>query len=82
MASNDKIGLPKLKGSQNYIPWSIRARATLIKEDLISAIKEDTSLVDKKVNKKALAWIQLLYEDGPILYIKDISSAKEAWDKL
>ena len=82
MASNDKIGLPKLKGSQNYIPWSIRARATLIKEDLISAIKEDTSLVDEKVNEKALAWIQLLCEDGPILYIKDISSAKEAWDKL
>lgn len=29
-----------------------------------------------------MAIIKLLYEDGPLLYIKDISNATEAWNKL
>jgi hypothetical protein len=70
MASMDKISLPKLQGSDNYITWSIRTKATLIKEDLSSTIEED------------IAIIKLLCEDGPLLYIKDIARAKEAWIRL
>lgn len=67
--------LPKLRGSENYLTWSIRVKATLIKEDLLLPI-EETSTGTK--NYKALALIQLFCEDGPLLYIKDIVSAKEA----
>jgi hypothetical protein len=79
MASMDKISLPKLRGSDNYITWSIRTKATLIKEDLSSTIEED---IPGKKNDKALAIIKLLCEDGPLLHIKDIARAKEAWIRL
>lgn len=79
MTSLDKISIPKLKGSDNYITWSIRTKATLTKEDLAAPI-EEADLGAK--NNKALAIIKLLCEDGPLLYIKDLVSAKEAWSKL
>ena len=76
MASLDKISLSKLKGSDNFITWSIRTKAYLTKDDLSSTL-EDSTL--GKENDKALAIIKLLCEDGPLLYIKDINNAKEAW---
>ena len=79
MSSLDKIGLSKLKGSENYITQSIRTKAYLIKDDLYSTIEDP---VLGRENDKALAIIKLLCEDGPLLYIKDIASAKEAWQKL
>ena len=79
MASLEKIGLPKLRGSDNYVTWSIRLKAALVKEDLFSSIEDDS---DESKNNKGLAIIKLLCEDGPLLYIKDISMAKEAWEKL
>lgn len=75
----DKIGLPKLRGSENYTIWSIRVRAALIKEDLSGPIDESSTGTK---NNKALSLLQLLCEDGPLLYIKDIYSAKEAWARL
>jgi hypothetical protein len=50
-----------------------------MKEDLSSTIEEDVS---GKKNDKALAIIKLLCEDGPLLQIKDIARAKEAWIRL
>jgi hypothetical protein len=67
MATIDKISLPKLRGSDNYITWSIRTTATLIKEHLSSTIEEDAS---GKKNDKALAIIKLLCVDGPLLHIR------------
>lgn len=79
MGSLDKIGIPKLRGSENYITWSTRTKATLIKEDLLSSLSEGSS---EPKNNKGLAIIKLLCEDGPLLYIKDIDNAKKAWEKL
>jgi len=52
--ASDKIIIPKLRGSNNYLTWSIRARATLIKEDLANPI--DKASIGVK-NLKALALI-------------------------
>ena len=79
MSSSDKITIPKLRGSVNYITWSIRVRALLIKEDLYKTIEEP--LISTK-NNKAISHIKLLCEDGPLLYIRDIYSAFDAWKRL
>ena len=75
MASINKIDIPKLKGTENYIIWSIRTKALLVKEDLANPL-EDYSISAK--NSKALAIIKLLYKDNPLLYIRDETSTKRA----
>ena len=75
MASINKIDIPKLKGTENYIIWSIRTKALLVKEDLANPL-EDYSISTK--NSKALAIIKLLYEDNPLLYVRDKTSTKRA----
>ena len=80
MSSADKITLPKLRGSENYIIWSIRMKALLIKDDLFNPI-EDISYTASK-NNKAISIIKLYCEDGPLLYLRDIVSAKDAWYRL
>ena len=81
MAINEKLSLPKLKGTDNYIIWSLRAKAYLIEKGYYSALLDNEELpID--FNNKALAIIYLLCEDGPLLHIRDITSAKAAWEKL
>ena len=75
MASINKIDIPKLKGTENYIIWSIRTKALLVKEDLANPL-EDYSISAK--NSKVLAIIKLLYKDNPLLYIRDKTSTKRA----
>jgi hypothetical protein len=79
MTSLDKIYLPKLKGSENYIIWSIRVKAALIKEDLYTPI-ESPSIGVK--NNKAISVLKLYCDNGPLLYLKDIESAYKAWLRL
>lgn len=79
MSSIDKVSLPKLKGSGDYVTWSIRLKAALVREDLLSTIEGNSQ---EPKNSKGVAIIKLLCEDGPLLYIKDISNATEAWNKL
>ena len=75
MTSLDKIYLPKLRGSENYIIWSIRVKAALIKEDLYTPIEAPSTSVK---NNKAISVLKLYYNDGPLLYLKDIESTQEA----
>jgi hypothetical protein len=77
--SFDKIYLPKLHGSGNYDIWSIRAKAALIKEDLYGPIENASEGIK---NNKAISLLKLYCDDGPLLYLKDIDSAKEAWQRL
>lgn len=79
MTSIEKHSLTKLRGSDNYIPWSIRTKAALAKEELLTAIHADINGIR---NQKALGLICFLCDDGPLLYIKDMTSAKKAWEKL
>ena len=81
MTSLEKLGLPKLIGSENYIIWSIRVKAALTKEDLASPI-DDNTITSGIKNNKAVALIKLLCDDGPLLYIRNIQGANEAWKKL
>lgn len=79
MGNSEKLySIPKLKGSENYITWSLRMEAFLIKEKLISAI----SIAEDIKSQEALANIRLLIEDGPLLQIKHYNNAKDAWDFL
>jgi hypothetical protein len=75
MASLEKIYLPKLKGSENYIIWSIKIKAALIKDDLYTPI-ENPSIGVK--NNKAISILKLYYNNRPLLYLKDIESAYKA----
>jgi hypothetical protein len=79
MASLEKIYLPKLKGSENYIIWSIRVKAALIKDDLYTPI-ENPSIGVK--NNKAISVLKLYCDNRPLLYLKDIESAYKAWLRL
>ncbi|KAJ5767425.1 hypothetical protein N7533_000008 [Penicillium manginii] len=88
MSNLPKIEVPKLLGIENYTTWSIRAYALLIKEDLgfdtldpDGTISDETNITPAK-NRKALAIIKLLCDDNPLLYIKDETSAIQAWNTL
>ena len=78
-SSLEKLAIQKLKGAANYIIWSIRSEAVLIKEKLSITLTDDLDL-DK--NCEALSIIKLLCEDGPLLQIKNTKTPREAWDKL
>ena len=79
MASINKIDIPKLKRTENYIIWSIRTKALLVQEDLLNSLKYYSISAQ---NNKALAIIKLLCEDNTLLYIRDETSAKKAWETL
>ena len=80
MSNTDRFNIRKLTGSEDYSTWAVKAKAMLTKDDLIKAIKgPDASTI---ANQKALAIIQLLCEDGPLLHIKDMTNAYEAWQRL
>jgi hypothetical protein len=78
----DKVLMHKLKGTSNYEVWALRTDAYLIKEGQKGAIIASIPEIDQDINDKALANIKLLVEDGPLLQIQHITSAKEAWESL
>ena len=83
MASKSTINIPKLQGSQNFIIWHLRASAYLIKEGYGSFITDEASdIADKAKSEKALAEIQLLCEDGPLIQIQGYKTAFSAWEAL
>ena len=70
MASSTKhtLSIPRLQGSTNYPIWKVRASAYLIKEGFLDSIsKEPISANEIEKSKKALAEIQLLCEDRPLI---------------
>ena len=77
--STKKYNIPKLQGDKNFTTWSIRLKALLTKEDLSKPLEEPVIGVK---NDKALSYIKLLCEDGPLLYIATIESAYKAWERL
>jgi hypothetical protein len=67
-------------GASNYEVWALRTDSVLIKEGLKEAIINGPPLVTQEIDEKALADIRLLIEDGPLLQIRHVKSAKEAWN--
>jgi len=76
--SSEKITVQKLKGASNYEVWALRMKSLLIKEGLEKAIET----ANHSDSAKALANIHLLCEDGPLLQIQQLKTAKEAWTSL
>jgi len=74
MSSKSFYNIPKLKGSENYIPWAMRIESFLIKEKLNIAISSENS----NKSEEALANIRLFLEDGPLMQIKHIINTKLA----
>ena len=74
--ASDKLTIPKLKGSANYKTWAIRMKS-LIREGLKETITMVTPDSDKP-SQKALLYILLTYEDGPLLQVQLEPSAKHA----
>ena len=81
-SSNEQVIMPKLKGTSNYEVWALRTDAFLIKEGLKEAIITKRPNLEDSINDKALANIRLLVEDGPLLQIQHINTAKEAWESF
>lgn len=79
-----KIQVPKLKGSENYILWAIRAKAYL--SNIGYYLPIDNNDIDifntPDIDRKALYTLQLLVEDGPLLQIQYSTTTIEAWDIL
>ena len=80
VSSSEKISIQKLRGAINYEVWALRTDAFLIREKQKAAILSPD--INSDINGQALATIRLLVEDGPLLQIQHITSAKEAWDSL
>ena len=80
--NDKKTTIVKLKGASNYEVWALRIDSVLIKEGLKEAIINSPPNVEQEKDEKALADIRLLIEDGPLLQIQHITSAKGAWDSL
>jgi hypothetical protein len=80
MGSSDHEKIPKLKGTSNYPVWSIRLTAYLTKQKLLDAISNPDTTAIK--SSQALAEIQLLCEDGPLLQIQHQDTAFTAWEAL
>src|SRR6266516_4778509 len=79
--ASDKMTITKLKGSANYKTWAIRMKSLLIREGLKETITMVTPDGDEP-SQKALSYILLTCEDGPLLQVQSEPSAKHAWDKL
>lgn len=81
MATPDKYGVPQLSGVKNYLYWSVKAMAFLIKEG-VTGNNLDFQGLSAVNNRKATAYIQLMCEEGPLMHIKDKNTALETWETL
>jgi hypothetical protein len=74
--NDKKTTIVKLKSASNYEVWALRTDSVLIKEGLKEAIINGPPLVTQEKDENALADIRLLIEDGPLLQIRHVKSAK------
>ena len=82
MANNDNSRrFPRLKGSENYEPWSIRTKATLIKEKLVSAMIPMHDAPTKPISQEKPTdedmMAQMEYEESLQRYNKYVEEYKE-----
>ncbi len=78
--------VPKLKGTENYDVWAMKAAQLLIREDLYDAIEPtDEDRADKSFSKKdrQMRATIILTLDGAILeHAKGATTAKMLWKTL
>ena len=78
MSKEGAIKILKLLGASNYELQAIQIRAALITKDLSRFLIQTEGVKSSKDNNKALSYIQLVYIDGPLLYILAINTLLDA----
>ena len=73
------IYIEPLKGTVNYIEWSLKMKALFTKDSIIDAIQKATK---DDNNRQAVANIRLFCAKGPLLFIKSEDIAYKAWNTL
>ena len=81
MLEEGAIKVLKLLGSSNYKLWAIWIKVALMAKDLASFLTQVEGVKSNK-DDKALSYIQLVYVDGPLLYILVIDSPLDVWKYL
>lgn len=85
MAEATRVSIAKLN-NENYQLWKLKMELLLINEDLWDTVINDPpdnlSETWHKRDNKALATIGLLVEDNRLIYVRQASTVKQAWDSL
>lgn len=75
--------MEKLRGRENYASWAFAMKMTLIREGSWRAVKPlEGQAVDPETSERALAAICLSIEKNIYSLVKNVETAKEAWEKL
>ena len=82
MSEEGAIKVPKLIGVSNYEIWAIRIKAALIAKDLAGFFTRAEGAKSTKDDTKALSYIQLACQDGPLMHISTIDNPLDAWKYL
>lgn len=88
-SSTLRYSIQKLNG-ENYSTWSYKMELMLMDEGIWDVIAEDKPAetetqklaIWSKNNQKARVRIGLLVEDNQLLHIRNVKTAKEAWEAL
>ena len=89
-ATTSAYRIQHLTGEENYQTWSIKMTDILTDLDLDDYVKgrsqkpneSDAAIAWSKKDHQALSAIRLRVADGPLVYITNASTSKEAWDIL
>lgn len=75
--------MEKLSGRENYASWAFAMKMSLIREGSWRAVKPIAGQeVDPEMSERALAAICLCLEKNNYSLVKNVETAKEAWEKL
>ena len=78
MSKEGAIKVPKLIRVSNYEIWAIRIKAALIAKDLAGFFTRAEGAKSTKDDIKALSYIQLACQDGPLMHISTINNPLDA----
>lgn len=85
MGDSIKVSIDKLN-NENYYNWKYKVQLLLMKEGLWKVINDQapSPMTDDWRNRddKARATIGLLVEDNQLIHVREVTTAKEAWDSL
>lgn len=81
MSTPSKFGVLQLSGVKNYLYWSVKVIVYLVKEGEASNNLDFQGIFAEKT-RKALADIFLMYNEGPLMHIKEKNTPLEAWEAL
>jgi hypothetical protein len=71
----------RLSGQANYDIWCIRMKAALTEKEVAASIKTDGVFTTAQ-DEKALSMIFLALDDGPLLQVRQYTTALTAWQSL